>query len=42
MVAKSKKQNAELRSNAIFGRSTENSMNNVDVEIVTVRKQYLK
>ena len=37
-----KKQNANIRKNAIFGKSTENPMNKVNVEIVTSRKQYLK
>ena len=39
---KIKKQNAKLRSNAIFGRSIENPINKVDVKIVTIRKQYLR
>ena len=39
---KIKKQNAKLRNNAIFGNSTENPMNKVDVNTVTTRKQYLK
>ena len=39
---KIKKQNAKLRNNATFGKSIENSMNKLDVTIVTRRKQYLK
>ena len=39
---KTKKQNSNLRNNAIFGRSIENPKNKVDVKIVTTRKQYLK
>ena len=39
---KIKKQNAKLRNNAIFGNSTENPMNKVDVNTATTRKQYLK
>ena len=41
-VTKSKKQNAKLRNNVISRNSIENSMNKVDVKIVTTRKQYLK
>ena len=34
---KIKKQNAELRNNAIYGKSMENPMNKVDVDIVTTK-----
>ena len=40
-VTKQKKQNSNLRNNAIFGRPIENPKNKVDVKIVTTRKQYL-
>ena len=39
---KIKKQNAKLRNNATLGKSIENSMNKVDIKLVTTRKQYLK
>ena len=39
---KIKKQNAKLRTNAIFGQLIENPMNKVDVITETTRKQYLK
>ena len=39
---KIKKQNAKLRSNAIFGKLIENLMNKADIKILTNRKQYLK
>ena len=34
---KIKKQNAELRNNAMYGRSIENPMNKVNVDIVTTK-----
>ena len=37
-----KKQNAKLKNNAAFGKLIENSMNKIDIKIVTTRKQYLK
>ena len=37
---KIKKQNAKLRNNAIFGKSTENPLNKVAVKLVTTRKQF--
>ena len=40
--SKIKKQNAKLRNNAVFGKSIENSMNKVDVKIVTTRRQWLE
>ena len=39
---KIKKQNAKLKINAIFGKSIENPVNNVDVKILTTIEQYLK
>ena len=39
---KTKKQNAELRNYAIFGKFKENPANKVDVKIGTTRKQYLQ
>ena len=35
---KIKKQNAKLRNNAVFGKSIENPMNKVDLNIATIRK----
>ena len=37
-ATKSKKQNAKLRNNAIFGKSIEKPMNKIDAEIMTTRK----
>ena len=39
---KIKELNAKLRNNAIFSKSIENPIKNVDVKIVTTRRQYLK
>ena len=39
---KTKKQNAELRNYAIFGKFKENPVNKVDVKIGTTSKQYLQ
>ena len=39
---KTKKQNAELRNYAIFGKFKENPVNKVDIKIRTTRKQYLQ
>ena len=39
---KIKKQNSKSINNAIFGKLIENLMNNVDVNIVAIRKLYLK
>ena len=39
---KIKNQNAKLRSSVIFGKSIENLMNKVDLNIVTTSKQYFK
>ena len=39
---KTKRQYSELRKNALFGKSTENPLNETDLKIVTSRKQYLK
>ena len=41
-ATKTKKQNAELRNNAVFGKSIENPTSKLDVKSVTTRKQYLK
>ena len=40
--SKIKKQNAKLKINAIFGKSIENPVNNVDGKILTTIEQYLK
>ena len=37
-----KNENAKLRNNSIFGESMEHPTNNVDVKVVTTKKQYLK
>ena len=39
---KIKELNAKLRKNAIFSKSIENSIKNVDIKIVTTRRQCLK
>ena len=39
---KIKKQKAQLRNNAIFGKWIENPMNKADVKIVATRKQYFQ
>ena len=39
---KIKNQNAKLKSSVIFGKSIENLMNKVDLNIVTTSKQYFK